>query len=395
MSIVGKEYKREIDELCADDINISAEDILRKAESFEVTPLPPESTDVKAAKGSRARAKITGIMRPMAGIAAALILVTCLSGIVAGAMGYGPLAKPLRDIFKEDLNDDISATIVDEGFFEQVGTTHHSGRFDITFVGFTGDTDHPMLMFVIKTDDEDFCAKNKEFGVTVYNAIEEENYDKKRIDLFDELPDDDFYGFETTMAVQDANDPHLYYASVMGARSNMVNNTRFVVAVRSIRLGCKVVDYVMSFDEEIMLDAEWRMSLPDYNSAFKEAINLYPGFGLPEENRFFDSELGYTYELRMAEFGYYNTSLRFGFDWTEGADAFNDKEDVINADYHKVLNGSALIVDGVEYKYTMTYILYLDENDNRCYVSCEFPPVDYNNAKSIEYVYGNTRIVLK
>lgn len=389
MSDIRIKYKNSTNKKCLNDITLSADDILRAYDNRSKNA----SNDAPKTL-SKTRVTMLQSAGKVAGIAAATVLILGLAGVTAGAMGYGPLAN----LFKEKVDDPTSAELVEQGYILEVGTTQSSNGFDVTLEGITGTTYSPVMLFSIRTDDEDFVANHETFNLTVYSGLGLDEYEHNRIDLGFENIVGDAYGFDTVEAVQDSVDPHLYYAKCPGASRWMNDGEDFIVALRSIQLG--IPDSV-GF-EEIMLDGKWILNCPTASTVFQESETLFYNQA-PMDSKTFVSDNGLEYHLRFVDIDVFRTEVNFGYrylgtDFAGGEEDFSAISDELHAEWLSVIENTVIKIDGEEFSMTESFVTWCDEDGmigpaKDCCVSAYFPSAA--GAESVSLVYDGTEIVIK
>lgn len=418
-------YKNQINSMCSDDISLTAEDILKAYETSErkssaaqpntisvTQPNTASSTlavkaeinpEISKPSGKPARVTMlhhikTATSAASVAIAAAIvILVTGIVGVSAGAMGYGPLAT----LFKDKLDDEVSATLIEEGYLLEVGTTQSSNGFDVTFEGITGETYQPMLLFTIRVEDEEFCKQNESFYLTVYPGFSHEAYDKCLKEEAGEEVEAPRYIYSYEKAVQDPENPNLYYCSVVGTSTHMINGDEFVVSVRSIRVGENIDNY----SEEIFLDTKWELSLPAQNEGVLK--EHWPEFydSMADSERTVTSPNGVDFKLRYIIFSEYAMEVQFEYYFPEnelsgGEENWDEVGMLFEKEFDLLLENAYFLVDGVEYKASDRYFTWCDSLGeigpaNQCYVVGLFPSIDSENAQHISIINGDQSIVIK
>lgn len=392
MSEFGNRYKSEMDRRCAEDISLSAEDILAKAGVAKVTSLSSDASGSPFSRTnnrSKVKAKNQRILRPLIGIAAALFLLFGVGGfVIAGMLGYGPA----KNIFEEETQYPTE-TVVEAPCLYEMGTTHEIEGFDVTFEGLTGNQEQPGLLFTFKTDDEEFCSGNKSFDVTYYSCLTEDDYDTRRQDLF-KLHSEELIQHEHATAIQDPADQHLYHTILHSKHENMVDDQTFVVAIRSIRIGQMKMTgeegtMYSSCEKEIMFNVEWRVHIPDLSKVHMVSVRTNDGAFYYDNSEYRFIHL-YTYDEspeRPAE-------AAFRFDWFGDMDSFLASYEEIDAKLRPISKDLILNVDGTEYSCTDVYSCWETPGDLAvaCFV---FPSFDMSSASKVTLVYGDKTITVK
>lgn len=392
MDNIKNQYKKQMDSYCQENLKLTAEDILKATPKAAVT-------DLSGAK------KKMNIKTKIASIAAACVLTTGLTGVVAGAAGIGPMKEIVPNIFtpktqtaqsdsKQAADDKVSEKLVDEGYLLNINETKSAMGYDVTLQGITGDITNPQLLFKIKVNDETFTKANKSFVATVYTGLSEDAY-ANRYDVNESVGS---YMYTTATAVQDSNDTSIYYLSMPGNVYWMTSGNDVVVEFRSIRENCTGD----TWDNETMLNLVYRFTMPSDGSALKTVAIYNYEFG---ETKAFVSDSGIKFYLQEADFGAYDTTIVFQYDLQDTkldyiTSDFWGNYDAVQNEINKVGGEITLVVDGTEYKMTSVGGCYCDEKGEfgpkfRTHWTTSFASINFDAAKEIVLKYRNTMIVIK
>lgn len=397
---IKQNYKKEMDRLCDSNLKLTAEDILNAGN------LGAKSATVTDLKGARKNMKLG---TKIASIAAICVVATGATGVAAGVVGYGPLA----DIFAKKASietsieetelakvDKVSSYLANQGYLLQIGETQSVDGFDITLEGVTGDTSRPQLLFSIKAYDEDFIAKNKDLECTVYPGLSEEAY-AKRTDLVDLNGDiSGTYIWNNSKAIQDPEDPSVYYLTTVGAVDWMGAGADVVVEFRSILPN---VESQNDPNKEIFTHLVYRFTMPGDSSALKVAHE--DSWSMDEADSFTASN-GIEFFVTEAIFGEYETTINMEFElvgteFEEYVPTFFLDYDLVVGDIIEPISDVRLVVDGVEYEpIEGSYDVFCDmskdtETTGHSNTIPAFESIDYDNATSITLKYGDFEIVIK
>ncbi|MCQ2502827.1 MAG: hypothetical protein MJ084_03585 [Saccharofermentans sp.] len=280
-----------------------------------------------------------------------------------------------------------------------LGTTLHINGFDITFEGLTGELCSPQLQFSIRTNDELFCSLNTTFDLTVYPAIDEQQYDSRsdsKTGSAAEQSNNCLY--KTVTATQDVHDPHLYTAWIIAKPNAMSDGQTFVVGVRSIRTGVEIAKNADGtidrlFDEEIILNAEWKITF----AKFDESVIRNSRMVNMKDGRYNDISGKGDYDITANEVSFfiYSTEVFLDFKWLKGKESFLDNSDKIERDILKITGEPKLIVDGVEYNCTIDAFLVWMSPGEYPGIVFTFPSIYYEKAQSIVLTCGGSEITVK
>lgn len=354
-------------------------------------------------------------------VLAACFSLLCVSVLTAGAAGYGPFAE----LFRKEFQDEVTADIVEEGYWHEINQTAQDGDFQTTLVAITGDRLHPMLLLDIYVQDETIVQNNAILGVCAY-TLGPEVYEN----------DLDHYGTCDTLAYQDENDPHLYHASLHCASAWVCYGEEFVVDVCEITLGLDAVftkeDIVLANDADFTLDGyimekfflkenvvivnDSCFTLDGYLKNKVRLTNLVYRLSIPEEIYAEVPQIhyGYVFEhngiqyiLNVGDFSHYDTKLSFEFHYFDADENITpenvyDLEEEAQEVWDSFVDALVLTVDGTECPLMedVPSIAWIDieaecGQKNTCYAPLTFPAIDYNAAESITLSCGDTSYDLK
>lgn len=387
------DYKKEIDSFCETNLSISANDIIAAAENKE------KSTRVVKLSG-RKRIKRTLV------ILAACVSMFGITAFAAGVAGYGPLAS----LFKEKLNDEVSANYVEQGYVYNDGRKISVSDYEITFVAVTGDNEHPKCLVDIRFNDDSSIDVPSNIVGTFY-TLGKDQYENSRIDLFDDdaWKTQDVYGFDEVTGVRDEDDSRLFHFNVSGTSAWVVEGQEFIMAVRSLRLqypseiGWGLSEQLVegssrkfwTSDEttwtmEEMLESEFSTTLPE--GTFAQALEI--SF---DKTLVVKGQKKLNYNLNLVEMSLYNTFVYFDVDNSKAKLSHDD----INNNFAECMANTVIIVDGVEYKPEDNgFYVWLDtENKNGragyAYGTITIRGFSYYDANSIVLKIGDQEAVIK
>lgn len=374
---IHDEYKKEIDAFSEKTNNITASDILKLAEV--------RTSEDKPVLEFKTRSKKKTLRKTIVLIAACVTLLgaTCLA---AGTAGYGPLAK----LFKETLNDDVSADLVEKGYLYEVNQSATDGDFRIDLIAVTGDAATPKLLFDIYVNDESLASTYDTLRILCYT-----------LGVYQYENEFENFGPDEAWAVKDSEVHNLYHASILGAPVWMCSGDPVVAAITQINFPVDN-DYWSTYDVKM----EYRFTPPSDIYFPTTSDYFFDENGVPNENAKF-SHGGIDYYLRSGEFGAYNSILTFEYDY-EGTSLAGSEtnysvlEEKLQSNWLELVDDMKLIVDGIEYDVNpeIKGYTWCDENGefgivNHCNINPYFPSIDYNEVNSIMLKAGNQEIVIK
>jgi len=349
---MDNKYKKAMNAVCDKQFSLTGEEMLEKAKN---SPMERNITMNGTTKKH--------IIGKFIGAAAACLVI---SGTAASAMGYGPLGDSFRRFFGKD---EVTAEIIDEGHFCEIGQELTQDIFTVKLDSVTGDTTSPKLLFDVTVNDEQLAAENDSLQLFAY-ILDEDTY----------LNNIDNYMMWDAYGEKDPDTDNLYHVCMDGASAFMVNEQEVIAAVKNIKFQKDTSNNRFNYD----VDMEYRFIVP--NEALKDAsLEFYDGITL--------SRSGVDYDLFYGEYGAYDSLFKFTFDYlgTELADGETDYDrlmDKFDADFHSFAETFLLTVDGVEYEPKELGYSYCDTegeafDPGTCSTWMTFPSIDYESAESI------------
>lgn len=239
------------------------------------------------------------------------------------------LCAHLRDMHK----DEVSARIVEKGYYYEVNQTVEDENFRVDFKAVTGDMKNPQLVFDITVKDESLAAAYDEMKVFAYTLGE---------DAFDNNLDS--FGHSEGYGKKDETVGNLYHVTMRGAPAWMTYGESFVVDVCGVNFE-KTREY--DIDIEYAIDTpEYRITVPQYEyhpvleMGYVDFVYTYKGM---------------EFLLERAEYGQYTTAIRFVTyveestmkEYPGGAEQYTE---AFWPEWKAFLSTMTLEVDGVEYE---------------------------------------------
>ena len=357
-------YKKAMDGVCDRQFRLTGEEMLEKAKASSAE----RNITMNAAKKRN-------IIGKFIGTAAACVVI---SGTVASAMGYGPLGDSFRRFFGKD---EVTAKIIDEGHFCEIGKELSDDMFTVVLVSVTGDLSSPKMLFDITVKDEQLAAENDRLQIYVY-TLSEEKY----------LNELDHYGMWDAYGEKDPEVNNLYHVCMNSASSFMINEEEVIAAVKQISFENDSVNNKFDYD----VNMEYRFTVP--KQALKETVREYYDDILMNSGNI-------DYRLFFCEFGAYDSLFKFKYDFlgTElaGGETDYDKlDEKFDKDWHRFSDTFILSVDGTEYEPKELGYGYCDEEGEAfeagtCSTWMTFPSVDYENAENVTLFAGGKAYELK
>lgn len=381
-------YTKQMTDLCEKNCNITAQDILAKAQARSGTVGNQDShsaeTDTNMNKSPDADNNIkpfkTGKRKALryVNIAAAAVICFLLAGTsLLAATGH------LGNILKNIVGDQKSTELAEKGYVYEVQKTLSDENFNVTLVGFTGDRNVPMVTFDISVNDPALVAKYNKMSIKVYTLGVEQ--------FENEL---DHYMYNEAEGVKDDEIENLYHFSVEGAPVWLTYGEEAVIQICEITLkgnGNPWDIYDVNF--------EYRLTVP------KDSFHPVPYIQF-EDRGFAYEDVEYT--LNAVQFGYYYTQVSLCSDTVAQNPPTTDMERTtasahMDVNWLSIAPKATLIVDGTEYAILeeegYSYVWMDTESEAsrpyRCYMHLYFPDIDYGSAKDITLKIGGEEVIIK
>lgn len=359
------EYKKAMDDVCDKHFTLTAEEMLAKAKSSPGTERNITMTGTKK----------RNIIGKFIGAAAACVII---SGTAASAMGYGPLGDSFRKFFGKD---EVTAEIIDQGHYCEIGQDQSDGAFTVLLDSVTGDQSAPKLLFEVTVNDEELAEKNDRLHLFAY-VLNEDTY----LNRLDEYAMCDGWG------EKDPEVSNMYHVCMDGPSAFMINEEEVIAAVKQISFESDPANRQFDYD----VNMEFRFTVP--HQALKETHSeYYYGIDLLDN--------GIDYDLFYAEFGSYDSLLKvkydfLGTDLAGGATDYYEVIDKFDSYWHRFAGSFVLCVDGVEYEPKELGYSYCDTEGEafepgQCSTWMTFPSIDYTGAESITLLVNGESYTLK
>ena len=361
----GNRYKKAMDDVCDRHFNLTAAEMLEKAK------ISAETERDITMKNTTKR----NIIGKIIGTAAACLVI---SGTAASAMGFGPLGETFRHFFGDD---ETTAKIIDQGHYCNIGQDQTDGMFTVLLDSVTGDKSSPKLLFEVTVNDEMLATQNDRIHLFAY-ILDEDNYNNHL----------DEYGMWDAYGEKDPDVSNMYHVCMDGPSAFMVNEAEVIAAIKQISFDSDPGNQIFDYD----VDMEYRFKVPD--QALKDSYyESYTGITISSGN--------VEYELNYAEYGSYESTFGFTFDFL-GTDLAGGEIDYYNVidkfddDWHKFANNFVLTVDGVEYSPKELGYSYCDTEGEafeagKCSTWMTFPSVDFTRVDNITLTAGGETYILK
>lgn len=381
-------YTKQMTDLCEKNCNITAQDILAKAQARSGTAgnqtghaaeadtnmnkVPDADKNIKPFKPGKRK------ILHYANIAAAAVVCFLLAGTsLLAATGH------LGNILKNIVGDQKSTELAEKGYVYEVQETLSDENFNVTLVGFTGDRNVPMVAFDISVNDPELVAKYNKMSIKVYTLGVEQ--------FENEL---DHYMYNEAEGVKDDEIENLYHFSVEGAPVWLTYGEEAVIQICEITLkgnGNPWDIYDVNF--------EYRLTIP--------ADSFHPVPYIHFEDRGFTYE-DVEYTLNAVQYGYYYTQVSLYSDTVAQNPPTTDMERTtalahMDVNWLSIAPKATLIVDGTEYAILEeeghSYVWMDTEGDTsmpyRCAMHLFFPDIDYGSAKDITLKIGGEEVMIK
>ncbi len=198
-----------------------------------------------------------------------------------------PEQKELSEHLRTAHGDEISAGLVEQGYYYEVNESNTDGIFRIDFKAVTGDMTNPMLVFDVYVNDAELAAKYDEIKLYAY-TLGDEAYNNRQ----------DSYAPCEGYGIRDEEEDNLYHVTMPGASAWMMMGNAFVVdacQVDFMNQNGRPVSYSVNVPETVL-------TVPQ--TKFHPVLELgYVGFTFTHGGR--------EYVLYGTEYGQYRTELKF------------------------------------------------------------------------------------
>ena len=378
------EYIKMMDDIADSTCNVSAEDILARANTIKME----NTMENKTKKGKRRFMGAT---------------VACATFILASAVVLASTQKEvIAGFFRNIFHDEVTAKIVDKGYWLEIDQTVDSedGNYSVKYIAISGDCYNPVILADIRVNDDDIAAKYDTLEVFTY-SLGEEVYNN-------ELGN---YGTEAAFALQDENDKNLYHLSTRGTPYWFQEGGIVVLDVSGFAY---VTDENRDFFEKsnalALTDEDFATPVPMDGCQSTAAIRIQvPEQAIaPTSNQEFERDVCFTdgvydfYPVHV-EYSSYATIVEFVTDYTDDIEVTPYPNDPggyidgqpINDSFNNIAANTRLVVDGQEFSATTAFMVYYDEERNVCGDHMEFPGIDFESATSVVLKYGDTSFTLK
>ena len=381
-------YTKQMTDLCEKNCNITALDILAKAQARSGTAGNQTGQAANADTGANKLPDADNNITPFktgkrkalrfANIAAAAVICFLLAGTsLLAATGH------LGNILKNIVGDQKSTELAEKGYVYEVQETKSDENFNVTLVGFTGDRNVPIVAFDISVNDPELVAKYNKMSIKVYTLGVEQ--------FENEL---NHYMYTEAEGVKDDEIENLYHFSVEGAPVWLTYGEEAVIQICEITLkgnGNPWDIYDVNF--------EYRLTVP------KDSFHPVPYISFGDRGFTYD-DIDYT--LNATQYGYYYTQVSFYSDTIAQNPPTTDMERTtalahMDTNWLSIAPDATLIVDGVEYSILKDEghsTVWMDSEGDaskpyRCYMHLYFPDIDYGSAKDITLEIGGEEVIIK
>ncbi len=198
-----------------------------------------------------------------------------------------PEQKELSEHLRTAHGDEISAGLVEQGYYYEVNESNTDGIFRIDFKAVTGDMTNPMLVFDVYVNDAELAAKYDEIKLYAY-TLGDEAYNNSQ----------EFYAPCEGIGKADELQDNLYHVTMPGASAWMTMGNTFVVdacQVDFMNQNGRPVSYSVNVPETVLTVPQTK-----FHPVLEQG---YVGFSFIHGGR--------EYVLKTAEYGPYRTGLYF------------------------------------------------------------------------------------
>ncbi|MBQ8800364.1 MAG: hypothetical protein IJZ55_12470 [Lachnospiraceae bacterium] len=272
-----------------------------------------------------------------------------------------PEQRELSNHISQCHKDEISAGLVESGYYHELNQTFAEGAFQIELKALVGDTENQVLVFDVRVEEEELTETYDELELSVYFMNERD---------YDELESKWTYA---AYGKQDETDKSLYHVTIQGVLFLTAEEIPTVVDLQSITFGKKTLE-----------PKQYSIDTPEYRFVVSKQ-KFYPA----ERRRYESVSLVYKgseCNLYEAYFGQYETMLFFDVTMnpdniTTGIQRKND----IQTKWREFASNVMLEVDGVIYHYEGDAYLSASEGDEECSGNAHlsFPGIDFGSAEKV------------
>lgn len=360
MSLIKEEYQKQMDTFCNTNNEITAQDILNKA----------QGTSVKEEKVVKIPKKNSRSMVWRAAIPA-VICFLLLGTTTAAATGK------FSDFFRNIFKDEKTAEIADSGFYSELNQVVEDENFRVQIMGVSGDMENAMVALDIYVKDpavvegrdqiylEAYCMSRTVYENSLENYAPWEGY-----------------------GVQDEVNKNLYHVSLRTGIW-LTDGEESVLEIVKIRLsGQKMLSkrYNVSLRVDLQVDSN----------------TFYPVEYMPIDDLKFQCG-DITYSLTYVLSGYYHTEVIF---------TCGHKDEFVSDLVHKdtgaplplyemwidFIDQVVLVVDGTEYRVSeneKSFPCYEAVGSGYYHMHPCFPGFEFEKAATVELRYGDMVVNLK
>ena len=376
----NENYKKQMDNFCNENLNLTASDILEKAQ----TQTTESASKVMQFSPKKKAKKFTVLV-------AAAVACTMLASVTALA-ATGVLGQWIDQIF----GDKVTADIVDKGYLYEINQSKENANFRVDLIAVTGDVSSPKVLFDVYINNEEWVKTTDKILLHAFILSE----DKMNNEI-------DNYAPCMGIGVKDENASNLYHVLMDGPTVWLTGGEEVAVKVSNIILnptaegtGISGAGSAEDYSGEENFD-KWQSA--DIRYSFTPAVtNFHPVSDIfYEENIKFECG-GIEYSIRRGEYGEYDSMLWFEYDYigtslADGEEDYSKLEAKLHENWLTFIKDVTLVVDGTELKvkdnnkgYT-----YCNPETKHCNAVPYFPVFEYENAQNIVLKYKDTSYVLK
>lgn len=358
MSLIKEEYQKQMDMFCNVNNQITAQDILNKAQGTSVKEEKVVKIPVKKSRSMVWRAAIP-----------AVICFLLLGTTTAAATGK------FSDFFRSIFKDEKTAEIVDSGFYSDLNQVMEDELFTAQVVGVSGDTQNAMVALDIYVKDSKLTEGRDKIQVSAY-CMSRETYENELAS----------YAPWEAYGVQDEENKNLYHVSLRTGIW-LADGQESVLEIVQIRLGSQKIiwdsyDVSIKFDLQVGTDAFYPVQYIYYEDQELKCDDI-------------------TYDLIYVLAGYYHTEVIFRCTDLEKFTTNGMRKDTGASIYEtwiQFIDQLVLVVDGVEYKVNPEYKsfpCYESEEGGYYHMHPLFPGFEFDKASNVELRFGDEVVKVK
>lgn len=364
MTNVTVEYKNSVNSICANDIRITAEDILAKykehnnAATIEEN-VNPSTTETKKSNIRKFK-KASSIWKIV--VPAAIVFAFSTVTVFAATVYRSEIAQMISDIF----GDSTTARIVDQGYYYAINDKKSDSFCKFELVGVSGDKANPIILCDVTVNSSKEAKQIEEMTISSY-IIEKSKFEN----------DKDRYDTRMATGVRDEKNSKVFHFRIAGPYAHIINEQNVVMEVVS-------VSYTKTDGQTV-----------DYNPGYKFEFTV-PMSQLKTRIEYYFNNMSITYKgvvfnFLFIEYNEYQTKVIFRYDQTYDPDSGMEEleyQQMLSDIADELFEDAYIELNGVRYDMNAIGINTVDSEPNSVGRWMEFDPM-YIDENSVAYFCVN------